>query len=100
LPWDGQPLDWRYSLAPSGVTRPLEFEHQYHSDSGKTYWIVRGYNRLPKSGGKINELHGGASLEEWLVPIIVFTKSAAAEKSKQPGKKRIEQIVDRMGFDI
>jgi hypothetical protein len=61
---------------------------------------VRGYNRLPKSGGKLNELHGGASLEERLVPVVVFTRAKNAVQSKQPDKKTTEQIVDKMGFDI
>ncbi|GHU89742.1 hypothetical protein AGMMS49925_00780 [Deltaproteobacteria bacterium] len=99
LPWNGQPLDWRYSLAPENDVRPPELEQQYHPDSGKTYWIVRGYNRLPKSGGKLNELHGGASLEERLVPVVVFTKSADDDEVKQLGKKQIDQIVDKAGFD-
>jgi len=96
---DGEPLDWRYSLAPENVTRPLEFERQYHPDSEKTYWVVRGYNRLPKQGGKLNELHGGASLEERLVPIVVFTR-AKTVRPKQTAQKTTEQIVDKMGFDI
>lgn len=100
LPWDGQPLDWRYSFAPANRERPPEFEQQYHPDSGKTYWIVRGYNRLPKSGGKPNELHGGASIEERLVPVVVFTKTESAMQPKQPVKKVAEQIVDRMSLDI
>jgi hypothetical protein len=100
LPWDGQPLDWRYSLAPENCDRPSEFAQQYHPDSGETYWVVRGYNRLPKLGGKPNELHGGASLEERLVPVVVFTRAASVVQPKQTDKRTTEQIVDRMGFDI
>lgn len=48
---------------------------QYFPDSGKTYWVVRGYNRFPKRGGKKYALHGGASLEEQLVPVLVFTRN-------------------------
>ena len=103
LPWnknqDGEPLDWRYSFAPENGKRSQEFEQQYHPDSEKTYWIVRGYNRLPKSGGKFNELHGGASLEERLVPVVVFTRVKTVQP-KQATKTTTEQIVDKMGFDI
>jgi hypothetical protein len=95
LSWNGQPDDWRYSVAPEGVTRPLEFEQQYHPDSGKTYWVVRGYNRLPKSGGKLYELHGGASLEERLVPVIVFTKAKPTAPPKELGKKTTEELIDK-----
>ena len=100
LPWDGEPFDWRYSLAPANVTRPPELEQQYHPDRDETYWIVRGYNRLPKSGGKPNELHGGASLEERLVPVVVFTRAKTAIQPKHIAKEPTEQIVDKKDFDI
>ena len=94
LPWDGQPENWRYSVAPQDVTRPPELEQAYSPDTEKTYWIVRGYNRLPKMGGKLYELHGGATLEERLVPIIVFTRNTVAEVPKQLGKKAAADVVD------
>ncbi len=94
LPWDGQPDDWRYSLAPHGATRPPELEQEYFPETKKTYWIVRGYNRLPKKGGKLYELHGGATLEERLVPIVVFTRNAVAEVPKQLGRKTTADVVD------
>jgi len=95
LPWDGQPDDWRYSVAPTEATRPPELEQQYHPESGKTYWVVRGYNRLPKKGGKCNELHGGASIEERLVPVVVFTKKESAIPPKQLDKNSTEKLVDK-----
>jgi hypothetical protein len=91
---DGEPKDWRYSLAPQGAPRPPEFESEYFPDRKETYWIVRGYNRLPKQGGKLYELHGGATLEERLVPVIVFTKNAVTQVPKQLGKKTTAEIVD------
>ena len=98
LPWDkerdGEPKDWRYSLAPQGVIRPPEFESEYFPDRKETYWIVRGYNRLPKKGGKLYELHGGATLEEQLVPVVVFSKNAITQVPKQPGKKATADVVD------
>jgi hypothetical protein len=94
LPWDGQPDDWRYSLAPQGAPRSPKLEQEYFPETKKTYWIVRGYNRLPKMGGKLYELHGGASLEERLVPIVVFTRNAATEVPKQLGKEAKAEIVD------
>ena len=100
LPWDkerdGEPKDWRYSLAPQGAPRPLEFESEYFPDKKETYWIVRGYNRLPKMGGKLYELHGGASLEEWLVPVVVFTCNSVTAVPKQLGKKTVPEVVDEL----
>lgn len=92
LPWDGQPDDWRYSLAPQGVSRPPQLEQEYFPETKKTYWVVRGYNRLPKIGGKLYELHGGATLEERLVPLVVFTKNATAEVTKQEGKTTADVV--------
>ncbi len=98
LPWDksknGQPDDWRYSRAPQGIARPPEYEQEYFPDTKETYWIVRGYNRLPKNGGKIYELHGGATLEEQLVPIVVFTKKAVVVATKQPEKRTNADVSD------
>lgn len=94
LPWKGQPDDWRYSLAPEGAIRPSEMEQEYFPETKKTYWIVRGYNRLPKMGGKLYELHGGATLEELLVPIVIFTRNAVAEVPKKLSKKTVADVVD------
>lgn len=94
LPWEGQPNDWRYSLAPGGATRPSELEQAYVPETKKTYWIVRGYNRLPKMGGKLYELHGGATLEELLVPVVVFTRNEVVEVPKELGKKTVADVVD------
>jgi len=94
LPWDGQPDAWRYSLAPQGAVRQQELEQEYFPETKKTYWIVRGYNRLPKMGGKLYELHGGATLEERLVPVVVFTRNVVAEVPKQLSKKTTADVVD------
>lgn len=87
LPWDkeknGEPLDWRFTLAPKDAIRPPEFESQYFPSTGKTYWVVRGYNRLPKQGGKTYGLHGGAALEEALVPVLIFTKNTTVPEVSQ-----------------
>lgn len=94
LPWEGQPDDWRYSLAPEGGTRPPGLEQEYFPETKKTYWIVRGYNRLPKKGGKLYELHGGATLEERLVPVVVFTRNSVTEAPKQLVNKSAADVVD------
>ena len=98
LPWDkerdGEPKDWRYTLAPQETSRPSEFESAYFPEREETYWIVRGYNRLPKKGGKLYELHGGASLEERLVPVIVFTKNTVTQVPKELDKKITTEVID------
>lgn len=100
LPWGQkpgeEPLDWRYSTALEGVQRPEECESQYFPDSGRTYWVVRGYHRLPKKGGKKYALHGGASFEERLVPVLIFTRNIDANIAitKQPVKKQTAELKD------
>jgi len=100
LPWNGEPQDWRYAIAPLNIERPSELEPYYDAEKNITYWVVRGYNRLPKKGPKINELHGGATLEERLVPIIVFSKAKTIKISEQSDKRAVEQIVERPDFNV
>ena len=100
LPWNGEPLDWRYSVAPKNTRRLPEFESKYNAKDNTTYWVVRGYNRLPKKGPKLNELHGGATLEECLVPIIVFSRTKSDFEPKQLVKETVQQIVEKKDFDI
>jgi len=95
-PGQGKPTDWRYTDAPCGKTCPPEMEDTL---DGK-YWVVRGYNRLPKEGGKKNELHGGASLEERLVPIVVFEKDAAYAKIIAQAEMPSVQLKEKDDFDI
>jgi hypothetical protein len=99
LTWKGTPNDWRYSVAPENTERPLEFEPYYDAENNITYWIVRGYNRLPKQGGKLS-VHGGATLEERLVPVVVFSKAGTTTAPKQISEQTTEQLVDKKGFDI
>jgi hypothetical protein len=97
LPWKGEPTSCRYSIAPMNEQRPPEVESYYDADNNITYWVVRGYNRLPKKGAM--SVHGGATLEERLVPIIVFTGPKTVQETKPIGKKSVEQLVEKIGFD-
>ena len=95
LPWSGDPDDWRFSAAPENSPVPDGMESCYSPSSGKTYWIVRGYNRLPKKGPKLYALHGGATLEERLVPIIVFAAFKDGDSMPVQKKKVDEQLVEK-----
>ncbi len=72
LPENASPEDWRYSPAIQGNDPP----YGTISNLQGNYWIVKGYNRFCKRGGKLNELHGGLTWEEMLVPVIVFSQGA------------------------
>jgi hypothetical protein len=95
LSYDGDALDWRYATAlDTSCPDTLEV-----TLDGR-FWVVRGYNRFSKSGGKMNELHGGAALEERLVPFIVFTKEKISDESADEEKNVSAQMVEKDGFDI
>lgn len=100
LPWHGEPLDWRYSEAISDMSTPEGMEEQYCPSNGITYWVVRGYNRLPKKGPKQYALHGGATLEERLVPFVVFSLSAKGGGALEKPEKKTKQLVEKDDFDI
>ncbi len=110
LAWQGEPrlaqtlaceicteiANWRYRERSAHDSCPLELEETL---DGK-HWVVCGYNRLPKKGGGQGfELHGGATLEERLVPVVVFSKTGQfAPKVKTVGKRA--QIVEKDDFDL
>lgn len=90
------PDDWRYIKKPNEQYCPDEFEETLDG----RYWIVRGYNRLPKQGGKQYELHGGATPEERLVPFVVFSNIKGTKIQQPVTDEPIKQIKERDDFDI
>lgn len=88
--------DWRYRERAAQGGCPSELEETL---DGK-YWVVRGYDRLPKKGGGQGfELHGGATLEERLVPVVIFSRTGQfVPKAKTDGKRA--QIVEKDDFDL
>ena len=66
-------LDWRYRERAAQGGCPSEMEETLDG----RHWVIRGYDRLPKKGGRQGfELHGGATLEERLVPVVIFSRAA------------------------
>ena len=63
------------------------------------YWVVKGYDRMSKSGGKLNELHGGLTYEEAIVPIVVFEKGAVFVPMPAVSTPK-EQFVENDDFDL
>ncbi|MHB8788481.1 MAG: BREX-4 system phosphatase PglZ [Desulfobulbaceae bacterium] len=88
--------DWRYRERAAQGRCPSELEETLDG----RYWVVRGYDRLPKKGGGQGfELHGGATLEERLVPVVVFSRTGQFVPKARPGGKRA-QIVEKDYFDL
>jgi hypothetical protein len=52
-----------------------------------------------KGGGQGFELHGGATLEERLVPVVIFSQTGQFVPTTRPGGTRA-QIVEKDDFDL
>ena len=92
IDWDN-PDDWRYTKVPNSLQAPESLEPVYYPKTNCSYFVTKGYNRLSKKGGKLYALHGGASLEERLVPFIVFTQESVEEKIEIEEDQFIEDSV-------
>jgi hypothetical protein len=88
--------DWRYRERTAQGRCPPEMEETL---DGK-YWVVRGYDRLSKKGGGQSfELHGGATLEERLVPVVLFSRTGQFVPTTKTGGNRT-QIIEKDDFDL
>lgn len=70
---------------------PPEMEESFDG----AHWSVRGYNRLPRRGTGFG-VHGGATLEERLVPVVVFSHT----NTFVPKSKAAMEIVENDDFDL
>ncbi|MBR5913420.1 MAG: BREX-4 system phosphatase PglZ [Selenomonadaceae bacterium] len=64
--------------------------------------ILADYSRFIQQGTTGNEVHGGATLEEWLVPVITIerrTENSSRKKINPPSPKR-KGISANKNFDI
>lgn len=66
----------RYCILPHGVS-PYDFSHAYKEDNCLAF---RDQSHFVCSGYAPGEIHGGASPEEWLVPVIVFPKVQSSKR--------------------
>jgi len=88
--------DWRYRERAAHGGCPSEMEETLDG----RHWVVRGYDRLPKKGGGQGfELHGGATLEERLVPVVIFSQTGQFVPKAKTGGKRA-QIIEKDDFDL
>lgn len=88
--------DWRYCKRAAQGTCPPEMEETLDGE----YWVVRGYDRLPKKGGGQGfEFHGGATLEERLVPVVLFSRTGQYVPSAPTSGPRT-QIIENDDFDL
>lgn len=90
-----EPESRRYCSARGGSC-PAELEESFDG----AFWAVRGYNKLSKQGGQGFCAHGGASLEERLVPVIVFSRGPATSVIPLAPATQAAEIVEDVDFDI
>ncbi len=92
----GEVADWRYRERAAQGGCPPELEETLDGN----HWVVRGYDRLPKRGGGQGfELHGGATLEERLVPVVIFSRTGQFVPKAETGGKRV-QLLEKDDFDL
>ena len=86
--------DWRYRERAALGGCPPDLEETLDG----RHWVVRGYDRLPKKGGGQGfELHGGATLEERLVPVVIFSRTGQFVATTRGTRA---QIVEKDDFDL
>ena len=88
--------DWRYTKKIPG----MEMNGALIENLAGTHWIVKGYDRLPKKGPKLHEMHGGATYEECLVPFIVFKQGAVFVPKAQQTHDTGSEFVENSDFDL
>lgn len=96
VPEGSSPDDWRYISAIKGKQHSDDFLENLSGD----YWMVKGYNRLPKKGGKLHEMHGGATYEEMIVPFIVFKQGAIFVPQAQQTQNASVEFIENDDFDL
>lgn len=92
---DSKAEDWRYLAADPNTVPPASVA----SNIFGSYWVAKGYDRFSKSGGKLNELHGGLTYEEVLVPFVVFEKGATFVPATASATAT-EQFIENDDFDL
>ena len=96
IEWEN-PDDWRYTAIGKNQDAPKEIEIVYRPEKGCYYYVVKGYNRFSKRGGKAYAVHGGATLEERLVPFVLFSSNPTTAIEQDIVE---EQLIENSDFDI
>lgn len=97
-------LDWRYAQRKSAEY--LESDLVVETIGGDGYVLVKGYNRFSKSGAPGFEMHGGATIEEQVVPFLVIERATILDNVGQdvnnvaPTVGVPDQISENNEFDI
>ncbi len=90
--------DWRYARKNSAQS--VIHSEEIKEDGRGEYVVVLGYDRFSHQGGAKFELHGGATLEEQLVPFIIFERGATYAPPVKETDKPGPQIEEDEDFDL
>lgn len=96
-------LDWRYAKRKCAEHLDSELVAETVGDG---FVLIKGYNRFSKSGGPGFEMHGGATIEEQVVPFVVIERAIVLDNAAQdepvavPSAGATEQISENDDFDI
>ncbi len=96
-------LDWRYARRKCGEYLDSELVAESVGDG---YVMIKGYNRFSKPGAPGFEMHGGATVEEQVVPFLVIERAIVLENAAEDGptvdprREDANQIRENDEFDI
>lgn len=96
-------LDWRYAKRKKSEYLDSELVAE---SVGEGYVLIKGYNRFSKSGGPGFEMHGGAAIEEQVVPFMVIERAIVLDNAVQDESAVVsaiggaDQISENDEFDI
>lgn len=90
--------DWRYARNNS-ANKNVSLAHVKYNHSGE-YLSIRGYNRFSRQGRGKFEIHGGATIEEQVIPFIVFERGTNYFVPETNCLAQQSQIEENEDFDI
>ncbi|SDE85749.1 BREX-4 system phosphatase PglZ [Sporomusa acidovorans] len=70
----------RYCAEAKGNYSALQGCIRYDEDE-ESYWIFANYDHFKQKGAPVCEIHGGASLEEMIVPVICVSKKRGKKQA-------------------
>ena len=96
IPSDGIKL-FRYGRYCEGISMESELDTAINDDNKL---IFADYSRFEQKGAPSDEIHGGASMEEWIVPIICIEKIASERSFEKISVQLLTPIVSpELGTD-
>lgn len=73
----GERQIYKYGRFCDGVDLAEQFETgiECKDKDGHDRLVFADYSRFAQNGAPVDEIHGGASIEEWIVPVVIIDKT-------------------------